>query len=763
MTKISKIYKTILVSSAIGCQIFNPLILVGAAIAEEPATSSAVMVTGDTTSITESQTQVNTVNIESQVETTLIPIASGSSQIETPFSTPTPSTEPETKTEPIPLNVSVENKAEIDTITQATATTGNNQQTATDTASMSTGEAVAIASSIVMANTTLINSLLQIGVIAILDSWDGDIILDPMTDGESHTSSGSDLISLDIDNLNTEVSSSTSASASTGENTQLSNLQTALQTGQATSIAQSNVIVNTTLINADYFALLAENLWLWNGLIRNWEYPGSISSSGLISDVSNRDQPTCTNLAGSVSVEVNNQAGVKTSTMAIASTGNNAQTGDLAVELETGNAKSLAVSTTMVNTTLINSRYRQLTLALFAPWTGDLIFAYPDLNISAEGPSQVTEGEQVPYKITIKNNGYADASDVAVETIITDSTGTIYEKKEPYFRLASGELEIITLDIPTENRGGQTLSLSVSVKNKKPEESMTNNNATVSTEILRRKDTSSSATNTSGEHEIPILKLSSVNNVNDFVYAGDSVTYDMIAYNDGPIQALRVRLMQKFYTPEGRLIGEFSGEVGSLGVNAKKRIHFLLTTDPSYSSGRYYTQSVLHGESDLGEGTDSNNVENSFMLKTKTLRSQNEVYKTEPVMAVAPEEVYVLGATNTQACQSCESIPWYIAISLGSLAYYFMCARRRDFAQAIKWGLALPLSAYAGLIFSNPDCVSTINFLPSASSLCIWFLPLAMLIYLIVMVGGKGITKLVLNGRNYKSFRIQKASASIKS
>lgn len=743
MTKFWKVFKKIFIATVIFGQIFNPLIMAAAVAAEEGATTSGELVTGDAVSISVTDTQVNTTEINSQIDTSLTTIATSSSEAVTPFAIPSPSPEtsvatpsPTIQIESVEQKLEIENEAVVETTSEATTTTGDNVQTSTDEATMTTGDSVAIASTTTLVNTTLIDSILEIGVIAILSEWDGDIVLDPMT--EMPIGNYDSLLqSLDLTNSNTTVKSAATATADTGNNTQIGP-ETTLTTGDSMAIAESNVMVNTTYINTDIFTLLAENLWLWNGSIRNWQYPGSVSSSGLISNASSQNSTGCGNSC-SMDLSISNQAQVTTSTTAMASTGGNQQTVEGEANMMTGDAKALAISSTMVNTTLINARYRQLSLALFAPWTGDLVFAYPDLALSAEGPAQVLEGEDVTYKVIIKNNGYAAASNINLDTTISDPNQVVYEKKDTLITLGSGDTEIISMTIPSTGRGGQILSLTTSVKNETPEESMTNNNAVLNTEILRRENTTSTTTNSDEPKETPKLRLTSQNNINEFVYPGDSVTYDMIAYNDGPIEAHNVVLTQKFYNPQGQELGEFRGNIGSISVNAKKNIHFILATGAALPGGSYYTRSVLYGEAENGQGTESNTVENDVRLNARIMSQKTTNNPVESVMAVSSEEEQVLGVSNMQTCTKCQSIPWYIAISLGSLAYYFMCARRRDFAQAIKWGLALPLSAYAGLIFSNPDCVSSINFLPSSGTFCIWFLPLAMGIYLAVMVVGRRI------------------------
>lgn len=73
------------------------------------------------------------------------------------------------------VDIEIDNQAEVVTIASASAITGENlqvQEGATGEAKMSTGTAVALANGVTVANTTLINSELEVGTISVVTPWE---------------------------------------------------------------------------------------------------------------------------------------------------------------------------------------------------------------------------------------------------------------------------------------------------------------------------------------------------------------------------------------------------------------------------------------------------------------------------------------------------------------------------------------------------------------------------------------------------------------
>ncbi len=712
-------------------------IIITVALAQEIETEAAV-------AISTSETQVNTTAVESNIDTQVIPVTSTTPPIISPFASNSPTPSP-SATESAQVEQKIENQAQVETETIASANTGDNQQVASGSASMQTGAATSLANSVTMVNTTLINSSLELSTVAIMDNWDGDIVVDPLT---NDVVSGGNL-NIEINNGPTYTEATVESVAQTGDNTQtVASGSASMTTGDSLSLAQNNVLVNTTIVGRDVFALLSENIWLWSGKILNSESPGSIIPASSLTLWNDTGSACGTSCVGNLVID--NQATVSTETRAIASSGGNTQQASQSAVMVSGPATAISVGNTLVNTTLINSRYRQLSLILAAGWNGNLVFAYPDIQVSAEAPSEVNEGEVINYKVLIKNRGYATAKLVQASEKIESNGLVVFDQGESFVQLGSGESITTSFSYPSSGRGGQTLSLAAWAKSDNVEESMTNNSAFVTTKINPITPSNPSETKT---QESTKLRLSGVNNINNFIYPGDGVTYDMTIYNEGPIGAKNLVLTQDFYSPDGSQITQFAGKVGELGLNQRKTIRFVLQTGDSFPSGDYKTISQVNGESISDAKIFSNTVENAVPIRIFIANEPIEV--TQPAKALSPEQAQVLGeAIGAKSCRDCFALPWYIAITLGSLIYYLICDKRRSLGEVTRWGLALPLAAYGGLLWSNPSCASGITFLPGAGWSCQLFLPLAYLIYLIIMNGRRianYVSKIAVTTRRFVS------------
>lgn len=171
--------------------------------------------------------------------------------------------------------------------------------------------------------------------------------------------------------------SETTAEAVTGENVQQASGSATMETGNGVALASNKTMVNTTLIGVDVFELLVENLFLWSGGIRNWEHAGSWTDP--LTMLAGAGKGECEADGCINEVEIENEAKVTTVAQATAVSGGNTQVTNGDASMVTGPAYAGASTTNIVNTTLIDSRYRVLQMLLFSPWKGDLVFAYPDL------------------------------------------------------------------------------------------------------------------------------------------------------------------------------------------------------------------------------------------------------------------------------------------------------------------------------------------------------------------------------------------------
>lgn len=734
----------------------------------QPETTSTeqTMDTGDAQAAADSAALANTTLVgESEIEVTnaqvggtedLIPFASSSPMPIVSLS-PTPSASPEPELTITPteqatpsgeLDLTINNAGEVEVAATASANTGTNTQINevpgdNSTSEMTTGEATAIASAVAVVNTTLVDSSLQVGTVSVVEPWSGNLVLDPDNIEEINSQNlASGGLRLSIDNEG-NVQVEANSTAETGGNTQIAGGEAEMTTGQAAALTSAAAVVGYTGINTQATAILAENFWLWDGQILNWAYPGSVQTPMEIFGSQSGSGGGCLyGCSSGIDVKIDNQADVRVFANAEAVTGNNTQISSGSAQLDTGNAKAGATATAVVNTTLIGSRLTLLHLLLFAPWTGNLVFAYPDVETKVEAPASVSEGEEIKYQLKIKNLGYKRAEPVNLQLRVRAGEEEIYQTTKEIQGLNYLEGWEEELKIASSGRGGQLLTLEIAAVTGLVEVSQTNNQAAATTMVMVQEPNKAEG---DGKKEVPLLHLDSSNNAENGIYPGNGVAYQMRASNEGPITAHNVYLVQEFYTPEGEFLTEMMGRVGEIAVSGGKNIHFIMTPGGVLNPGEYYTISYLVGESDQGEATVSNEVTNGIPILGQLTSILIPTAKADEGGESEEEGQQVLGAgSEAEVCTNCQAEPWYIGVAFGSLAYFLVTRRKQEFFRTLKWGLTLPLAGYAGLLYTQGDCRNGLMLVEGVGYWCKYFLPYAYALY-----GGVGwLTKLLAPKKN---------------
>lgn len=221
------------------------------------------------------------------------------------------------------------------------------------------------------------------------------------------------------------------------------------------------------------------------------------------------------------------------------------------------------------------------------------------------------------------------------------------------------------------------------------------------------------------------MSIDSRTNINEFVYPGDGVTFDIVAYNNGPISAHDTVLVHRFYSPEHVLISEMRGPVGEIEVNGKRNIHFVFSTATYVPAGSYYTESYLYGYSDQGIEAKSAVDTDPILISA---RFASSIGATKVFAAETSSSPEVLGSQTqvleTNECESCHPLGWYMMVAILSLAYFLYKARKMEWHHTLARSFILPLGSYAGLLLTQTECTKGILFIQSTSIFCQLFLPL---------------------------------------
>jgi uncharacterized repeat protein (TIGR01451 family) len=610
------------------------------------------------------------------------------------------------------------NQAVLENQVTVTAQTGDNEANGNSDASIATGDAVALANILNFVNTNILSSEFLFFVINILGVFDGDLVLPRAENFNGASLDGADgsetaLNSAVLNNQNTaQIDNQLTTEASTGGNEALDNEGAEIDTGNATAISNSLSFVNWNIWANDWLILIINVLNEWTGNILGWSTPSAVeeASQGNQTLGAGQDNSGSTGGTGGPGLTVfenQNEAVVNNTINTSASTGNNQANGNQGwVKIASGNAFSLTNLMNFVNLNIMGGRWMVGIINVVGSWTGNLVFAYPDVLVElSNGSGRAAVGETTTYTLSYQNQGYDLATDVAVNfqlpegfDYLSDSSGltptvsgtvyswflgslergaggsfTIQVQVRPDFDF-SPELSFWEKLIPQAHaaEGGQEKEVmaAAAIGTADPESNTNNNLVSLKTLVYMLP---ANQTESSNENEVdqrqPILEVTAKNNVNEFVYPGDVVTFEITVSNLGEVAVQDVSLTQKLYN--GLPDQDFGTVYLELGrIEAKKgiKINFglKLANNELVQTGNYHTLAWAQGLAPNGNQVSSNQARTDFQIKLK--------YSPIAVEAAKKEEG-ILGETS--ACPETTDILPYILLFLLSSAYLVSWTRPR--------------------------------------------------------------------------------------
>ncbi|MGB9637387.1 MAG: hypothetical protein ACPLY7_01135, partial [Microgenomates group bacterium] len=326
------------------------------------------------------------------------------------------------------LIVNNENKASLENSVNVCAITGDNQANQNNSASINTGNAVALANVTNVVNMNILGSAFFFGIINITGQFTGNLIL-PRRErflGIGGSANGEAV----FENQNSaKVENNVSSVANSGANQMNNNGgDNVINTGSAVATVNSLSLVNLNLYQNDWFYVLTNVLGNRSGKTYSWSNPGAVEeTSGSSqnyevkggSSSTTEGQVSAENLTPTQSVNFQNQntAEVKNNINVLASTGNNQANDNSAGSLiNTGEAKAAVNLLNLINLNILSSRWFMGLVNVLGGWSGNMIYAYPDLAVSLSGnTNEVSPGESFDYVLNFVNQGYDDAESVSLK------------------------------------------------------------------------------------------------------------------------------------------------------------------------------------------------------------------------------------------------------------------------------------------------------------------------------------------------------------
>lgn len=606
------------------------------------------------------------------------------------------------------------NRAYLENNVSVGANTGGNQANENKNATIETGEAAALANVNNFVNTNILGAEFFLGTINILGDFEGNLIL-PRPENFTEANGDSSGSSAIFSNQNeAEVENQLVVAANTGENEENNNGgENLIETGDAQAIANSFSLVNLNIWRNNWFFLLINNLGRWTGKIFGWSTPESaeeplrgtqVFELGLEEPQTGGEN---LNLEGEslplVSFQNQNQATVKNNIQTTASTGGNqANENQEEATIKTGNAFALANLFNFVNLNIFGGRWFFGLVNVLGNWSGDAIFAYPDVTVSlSNGTGQVKVGEITEFSLVYKNQGWEEAKNVVLELELPQGVNYLGDTSGYQPRVAGRTYSWNIGNIQAGESGGFKIRVEISsdfsfeehltfwskiipqahaaeleaLKQKEivvtafiltsdPESDSFNNSALAKTLVYLPVSSSEfSEEEEAVDQRQPVLEISAWNNVGEYVYPGDTVTFEIRIRNKGEVPVYDVYLVQTLHNSVPENFGKTEFAIGKIdpGRGVKLSFGLKLANGEILPAGHFYTLAQAFGKAPNGNDVSSNETRTDFNIKYKEIAALFEA------KALGKEEE-ILGVSDTSCLPNEEKIlPYVLLFILSSL------------------------------------------------------------------------------------------------
>lgn len=569
--------------------------------------------------------------------------------------------------------VNINNLGIIDNQLEVVANSGGNVIVGDGSNSIITGNSYALANVFNLLNINFINSRFFLGVINVDGSTFGDLIL-PNPESFMASSELAGNVGGVISN-SAEINSLVKTTADSGNDEVTGGEVILVETGNATATTNLLTVANQNMIGYQQLLIGLNTLGNWSGNILNWEGPGIVTTGNGVgvfdlASLANNNQEL-------MRLNINNIAYINNQILTKSISGNNSIISNQGESMiQTGNAWSMANITNMANLNVINSNWFYGMINVIGDWKGNVVFAYPDLTMSLElSKDKLEVGEETAIFVNYANIGYDNSGGNEVNVNLPDNLEYLGDdsglevtvrggnltwkfanisaktnkrftirakliKKETVFRIVKPAMAQDSLADSQIVINGQVSTSKVEVS--------TNNNSAQAV-IYTSTGALSSAENGSGDNNQnwPKLVITQQNNVNDWVYENDVVTFEINGKNEGEAAVYDSYLIQQVVDAEGNVLSRNRINVGKVEIGKSGKITFGLPISFDLTKdSKLYSECQWIGFRENGDRVESNMTESSFLVKYKGIVKSATIGEVKAV-EISPE---VLGEAEP-ACQ----------------------------------------------------------------------------------------------------------------
>ena len=403
-----------------------------------------------------------------------------------------------------------------------------------------------------------------------------------------------------------------------------------------------------------------------------------------------------------------NQASVVNNVQVTANTGSNSTQSQNGSSIITGQATALTNVFNLLNFNLIHSNLFITLANILGGWTGNIIFAYPDVSVVIrDAQKEAKPGDVVPYTLTYGNQGSDTATGVTLSldlpshfTYQSDTSGkdhnlsnnrlnwtlnnlnpheshsfTVNLKVDDTFDF-KGQASLFPSMVKQAYAADTGLNKSVqiiaNINTVDPDSNTFNNTASSTTivyESIENNDNQPQIT----DNRLPSLDLQATNNVNQFVHPGDTITFELKLKNTGDVAATNTIITHQIFNSKHQMVGAstFPIDTVTVGKSGTLRFGLVIPKGGSMAGDSYYTLSQASGISPNQQKVYSNQPRTIFAVKTST----NLALISVPTVNAASVDLpigQILGVQNKLK----DVIP-YIILSLLSSLWFFQKLRIR--------------------------------------------------------------------------------------
>ncbi len=595
------------------------------------------------------------------------------------------------------ITITIDNQADVRVSATADAVSGQNQTVDPRLGSViTTGNAYASANIVNFINVNFLGSNFLIAVINIFGKLTGDIILPNQDRFLEQTLNNPNLpqteYSLDDFAL---VQANVTASADSGSNSQIGQSVQLLTSGDAYAQAAMYNFLNQNLFLSNWFMVFLNNFGFWNGNIISWDdqtarLPAPEAATNYQVDnqnLNNSQQLTKDSQDQGAKVDISNTANIFADVFASAVSGQNTALGGWFSQIITGRAIALANLFNFINGNFIGSRMIFPIINIFSYWTGNLIFAYPILEVQLTGDKQeVMPGDIINYTVHYQNVGYEDARDSKVninlpeeETIISAdgpdyqvngstvifSVGDVRSKQGGSFTFTARVNQPVTKK-PSVNLLGKIFSKLVSVVeaaetgiplttvaqihtiDPQSDTSRNSSSFTVYLQTVSQPEDQWSDNDQPANYGTPWFRLEAKNNVGDYVYPGDTITYEVKAVNDGT-GTLKNTYVYHTLMFEDQPVSYNQFFIGDISPGSRRKLTFQMVVPAKAPEGSYISYFTASGQAETGETMSATAALVEFLVKYQGLGFVPAVQakeETGQVLAAAKDQEQIKNANN---------------------------------------------------------------------------------------------------------------------